>query len=224
MSAQIPQDMIDTIKNLEAEASRCLSKGNYLLATRLYQVIFLSLFDRQFSEKRRIHLGAPLHMEGLSLLLQDRFDDGLKSILLAYITDLVNVPLGEEDRADQAPAHRVLLDFFGVSESTFQGLKVLSRDIRDRTQPFDPQILLNKFLSDNSISPENLTSLATHKPTPQQTRAIRPRYYEVVTIEAAAKRGETDRNKLNLILNNLFVNPDVAKYLPRVLTDPKSMF
>jgi hypothetical protein len=219
MSAQIPQDMIDTIKNLEAEASRCLSKGNYLLATRLYHVIFLSLFDRQFSEKRRIHQGAPLHMEGLSLLLQGRFNDGLKSILLAYITDLVNAPLGEEDKADQAPAHRVLLDFFGVSESTFQGLKVLSRGVRDRTQPFDPQMLLNKFLSDNSISPENILNLATHEPTPQQIRAIRPRYYEVVTIEAATKRGETNRNKLNLILNNLFISPDLAKYLPRVLTE-----
>jgi len=219
MSAQVPQDLIDTIKNLEAEASRCLSKGNYSLATRLYRVIFLSLFDRQFSEKRRIHLGAPLHMEGLSLLLQNRFNDGLKSILLAYITDLVNAPLGEESKADQAPAHRVLLNFFGVSESTFQGLKVLSRDVRDRTQPFDPQMLLNKFLSDNSISPENVISLATHEPTPQQIRAIRPRYYEVVTIEAATKRGETDRNKLNLMLNNLFFNPDLAKYLPRVLTE-----
>ena len=219
MSAQIPQDMIDTIKNLEAEASRCLSKGNYLLATRLYHVIFLSLFDRQFSENRRIHQGAPLHMEGLSLLLQGRFNDGLKSILLAYITDLVNTPLGEEDKADQAPAHRVLLDFFGVSESTFQGLKILSRETRDRTQPFDPQMLLNRFLSDNSISPENILNLATHEPTPQQIRAIRPRYYEVVTIEAATRRGETNRNKLNLILNNLFISPDLAKYLPRVLTE-----
>jgi hypothetical protein len=219
MSAQIPQDMVDTIKNLEAEASRCLSKGNYLLATRLYHVIFLSLFDRQFSEKRRIHLGAPLHMEGLSLLLQNRFNDGLKSILLAYITDLVNAPLGEEDQADQAPAHKVLLEFFGVSENTFQGLKVLSRGVKDRTQPFGPQILLNKFLSDKSISSGNIISLATHEPTPQQVRAIRPRYYEVAIIEAATKKGETNGNKLNLILNKFFINPDLAKYLPRVLTE-----
>lgn len=219
MSAKIPEDMVDTIKNLEGEASRCLSKGNYLLATRLYHVIFLSLFDRQFLEKRRIHLGAPLHMEGLSLLLQDRFNDGLKSIFLAYITDLVNAPLGEEDEADQAPAHKVLLDFFGVSESTFQGLKILSREVKDRNQPFDPQILLNKFLRDNSLSPENILNLASHEPTPQQIRAIRPRYFEVMTIEAATKRGETNRDKLNVILNNLFVNPDLAKYLPRVLTE-----
>jgi hypothetical protein len=221
MSAQIPQDMIDTVKNLEAEASRCLSKGNYVLAERLYHLIFLSLFDRQYVEKRRIHQGAPLHMEGLSLILQNKYNDGLKLVLQAYITDLVNVPLGQEESADQAPAYRVLSSFFGVSASTFQELKILSREVTDRNQPFDPRILLNKFLSNKSMSPENLLKLATHEPTPQQIRSIRPRYYELVTIETATKKGETNVPKLNVMLNNLFVNPDIAKYLPSVLTEPQ---
>lgn len=220
MSSQIPQDMIETVKNLETEASRCLSKGNYVLAERLYHLIFLSLFDRQYIEKRRIHLGAPLHMEGLSLLLQNRLNDALKAILLAYITDLVNVPLGEEDKANQAPAHKVLAEFFGVNDSTFEALKTLSGETTDRNQPFNPQILLDKFLSSIPVSQENILALATHEPTPQQIRSIRPRYFEMVIIEAATKSGETNRNRLNSILNNLFVNPDIVKFLPKVLTEP----
>jgi hypothetical protein len=219
MSAKIPEDLSDTIKNLETEASRCLSKGNYSLATRLYTVIFHSLYDRQFTENRRIHLGAPLHMEGLSLLFQNRLNDGLDSILLAYITDLVNVPLGEEDKADQSPAYRVLKSFFGISEGTFQELKILCREVTNRALPFDPRELLNKFLHNNSIPREKILSLASHEPTPEQIKAIRPRYYEMATIEAVTKRGETNRNKLTPILNKLLTDPEIAKYLPTVLTE-----
>ena len=136
MSSQIPEDMVETVKNLEKEASRCLSRGNYTLAERIYDAIFLSLLERQYVEKRRIHLGAPLHMKGLSFLLQNNFNLGLKSILLAYITDIVGNPLGKEDKADEFPAHNVLLTFFGVTEKTFEELKIMSREIKNRTQPF----------------------------------------------------------------------------------------
>jgi len=220
MSSQIPQDMMETVKNLETEASRCLSKGNYVLAERLYNLIFLSLFDKQYVEKRRIHLGAPLHMEGLSLLLQNKLNDAFKAILLAYITDLVNVPLGEEDKANQTPAHKVLAEFFGFSNSNFESLKTLSGEITDRNQPFNPQILLDKFLSNIHVPQENILTLAAHEPTPQQIRSIRPRYFEIVIIEETTKRGKTNTNRLSSILNNLFVNPDIVKFLPKVLTEP----
>jgi hypothetical protein len=167
--------MRETLKNLESEAVKCLSNGHYVLAERLYHVIFLSLFERQYVEKRRIHQGGPLHMRGTSLLQQNRFSNALSSFLLAYITDLVNVPSGEEDKADQYHAYRNLKNFFGVSDDTFQSLKTLSKKICDRNQPFNPQILLDHYLLTNSIPKDNVLSLATHKPTPQQIRSDRPR-------------------------------------------------
>jgi hypothetical protein len=221
MSAQIPEDLIDTVGNLEAEASKCLSRGNYTLAERIYDAIFQSLFEKQTVENRRIHMGAPLHMRGLSLLLQKRFNEGFESLILAYITDLINVALGKESEADEAPAHNILLNYFGVPEDTFEQLKILGREVTDRNQPFDPRILLNKFLSTNSISREDILKLATHQPNPQQIMAIRPRFYEMVKVEIANRKGQTDIGKLTPILNNLFINPDIAKYLPSVLTQPK---
>jgi len=221
MSSQIPDDMVETVRNLENEASKCLSRGNYVLAERLYDVIFLSLFERQYIEKRRIHLGAPLHMKGLSLLLQNKFNLGLKSLLLAYVTDIVGTHLGKEDEADQFPARNVLSKFFGVTENTFKELKILGREIKDRTQPFNPNSMLDTFLAARAIPEENILVLATHEPTPQQLRSIKPKYYEIVIIETANTIGKTNRNRLNLFLNNLLVNPDLVKYPPKVLTEPQ---
>ncbi len=219
MSTQVPEDMIQTVKNLENEASRCLSRGNYGLAQRIYDAIFISLLERQYIEERRIHLGSPLHMKGLSLLLQNDYSSGLNSLLLAYITDVVGTPFGKEHEADKLPAHTVLLTFFGIKEETFDEIKTMIREIKDRSQPFNPNLILDKYLCLKGIPKEKIQILATRKPTPEQLRSIRPRYYEFVTIEAGNRIGQTNRNRLSSILNNLLVNPELVKYLPKVLTE-----
>jgi hypothetical protein len=158
-------------------------------------------------------------MEGISSLLQNKMGRGLRLIVLAYITDLVNVKLGEEDKADQAPAYQVLKSFFGVRDNTFQTLKALSREITDRNQPFNPNDLLDKLFATIDKPKKDILSLSTHEPTAQQLKSIRPRFFELAIIEAPTRAGQTDRNKLSTILDNLLVKPELAKFLPNILTD-----
>lgn len=83
MSAEIPPDLRSPIKNLEKQAFELLAKEQYNMARGIYRIIYDTLHDRQFTEKRRIHLGAPLHMIGLSFLLE-----GLSESAFEYFSSL----------------------------------------------------------------------------------------------------------------------------------------
>jgi len=113
LSADIPVSLRESIRDKEYEASRLLALENYTKAETIYDEIFTELFEKQSIEDRRIHLGASLHMKGISLLFQNKFKEALQNFVLAYITDTVNSPVGEESNADQAPARARALNHSG---------------------------------------------------------------------------------------------------------------
>lgn len=222
MSADIPADTKQTISNLEFEASRLIAIGNYVEAENRYEKILSLIRERQIGEERRIHQGAPLHMKGISLLLQNKYPDALVNFLLAYITDTVNVPVGQEDQADQTPAKKILESFFGIINETFDLIKDLSRNMnQDRSKPFNPQRIFNNLLIEKNISEKDILKLSTRIPNQREISSLKNQFFQIINTESTAMKGKTNANKVDSILNRLIVGlSEIRTYLPNILSKP----
>lgn len=169
MNANMPPELTKPIRNLELLAFELLSKGNFKMANNIYNSIYKTLFEQQSTKNRRIHLGAPLHMMGLSFLFENDLNEAFKHFLLAYITDTINAPHGHENDADGAPACRALKAMFGISDSTLELIKEMARSYTNREAPFDPYDFLEHFLEDQDIRME---SLINRRPSTQEITKI----------------------------------------------------
>lgn len=166
MSAELPQDLKSHFATLEQQAYSLLRTGNYALAENLYRLMLDTVIKRQETENRRIHKGGYLHQIGFSLVLQDRLSDALKSFLLAYVEDTLNVPLSRENDADGAPAARVLRNGFHLTDATFQAIKNLSRKEKETDRVVKkPETILKKYLRQRQITEKELLSLCAPVPT-----------------------------------------------------------
>jgi hypothetical protein len=123
---QIPDDIIQTILGLEAVALLELRNGNYERAESFFKRELEIILEKEKELKRSIHKGAPYYNLGLSQLLQNQAQKALKNILFAYIEDLFNVPLGEEEKADTALA-RLMLANFQITNADIESLKQNAR-------------------------------------------------------------------------------------------------
>lgn len=178
MSAEIPSDLAKPIRNLERQAYELLAKGNFEIAKNIYKTIYETLYARQFTENRRIHLGAPLHMMGLTLLFQDNLNEAFRYFLLAYITDTINVKHGHEDEADGAPAFRALKMFFGVTNSTIELIKEMAREEPNRKSPFDAERFLRLFMQKRNLKAKDLIRLSTRQPSKDEIAATREQMFQ----------------------------------------------
>jgi len=178
MPAEIPDDLREPIRNLERQAIELVAKGNYEMAKNIYKTIYETLYNRQFVENRRIHLGAPLHMMGLSLLFQNNVKEAFRHFLLAYITDTLNVKLGTEEEADEAPACRALRMLFGVSSSVLKSIKDMARLTTDRNAPFDVEQFLQRFLRKQDVKKEEILRLSTREPSQDEIKNIRGQLFQ----------------------------------------------
>jgi len=166
LSAELPQDLKSHFATLEQQAYSLLRTGNYALAENLYRLMLDTVIKRQETENRRIHKGGYLHQIGFSLVLQDRLSDALKSFLLAYVEDTLNVPLSRENDADGAPAARVLRNGFHLTDATFQAIKNLSRKEKETDRVVKkPETILKKYLRQRQITEKELLSLCAPVPT-----------------------------------------------------------
>lgn len=187
MSAELPNDLVEPIRNLERQALELLAKGNFEMAKNIYNTIHKTLYTRQFTESRRIHLGAPLHMMGLTLLFQNNVNEAFRYFLLAYITDTINARHGHEDDADGAPACRALRMLFGVTDSTLESIKEMARSEPNRKSPFDVERFLKRFLRKQEVRAKDLFRLSTREPSKDQIKKIREQMFQNLFVTARGR-------------------------------------
>lgn len=195
MSAELPQDLRSHFATLEQQAYSLLRTGNYALAENLYRLMLDTVIKRQETENRRIHKGGYLHQIGFSLVLQNKLLDALKSFLLAYVEDTLNVPLTYENNADEAPAARVLRNGFHLTDATFQAIKGLSTKEKETGRVVKkPELILRKYLRQRQISEKELFSLCDPVPTSEDIQrqlivTLTPQAQKVLN-ETVSKLGE----------------------------------
>ncbi len=76
--------------------------GRYGEVSRFFKNQYDLLFKAQEAEERPIHKRGPLHNRGVALFAEERADEAIRSVLLAYVEDTLNVGYDLEDDADRA--------------------------------------------------------------------------------------------------------------------------
>lgn len=168
MNAKVPNDLKNPIRKLEKQAYELIANENFDIAKSIYKSIYEILFERQYVENRRIHLGAPLHMMGLVSLFQRKNSEAFRYFLLAYVTDTINTARGNEDKADSAPAYNAIKTFFDVDNTTTKKIKEKTRQISNRQEPFDVEKFLTQFKGTTQIMNGDLLSLSNRQPTDKE--------------------------------------------------------
>jgi len=215
LSAELSPNIREVVKELEIEASKAFVNKQYQKAENLYDIIDKLIIEKQNIENRRIHRGAPLHMKGLALLLKKDYKNALINFILAYITDTVNVPLGEEDKSDKLPAHNALNTFFKVDNIYLTYIKEISRkNYTDRNTPFEPNSILDIFMEKKKLSIDEILSIAKYIPTEKDILKIQfPSTYTLYFFDSSEKKMPINQQKTTEILKRLLETPDEVRYL-----------
>ena len=97
--------------------------------------------------------------------------DALHNFLLAYVEDCINSPINQEDRADSAPAARVLREGFSATDESLSAIKAIVRSRKERAETlFDPQDVFQDFLRNVGIDENDLFALCSRRPELDQVR------------------------------------------------------
>lgn len=145
---EIPEDIKPTINGLRAVAITELRNGNFKGAEKIYTRELEIINRKEQKRQASIHKGATYYNLGLSRLLQNKPKPASEAILLAYIEDLFNVRISNEDDADKAPAREMLLRLFGITDITLKPLKEFVREFKKETEKWkkaSPTDLLKEF-------------------------------------------------------------------------------
>ena len=115
------------------------------------------LYEVQESDDKSTHKGVPYHMIGLIKLALEEIEEARQFFFCAYIEDLLNVPLGSEDSADEAPAARALKDYFQMPQDDIISIKELVIDKKqsglwDKIR--DPNQILRELVPNGTIKLE----------------------------------------------------------------------
>lgn len=145
---EIPAEIRHELDNLRVEAAAAFQLHYWEDAANRLQTVFVFLMQQQERYNRRFHKGWELHNRGIALLNVPRFDDGVRSIGLAYVEDVVSADPGSEDVADRGLAGS-MLHGFEVSSAMIEAIKkVAARHKRAGYAPFDPTEVLAEAMAE----------------------------------------------------------------------------
>ena len=159
----VPETLRLRTRETEVEGLIALYSGRYRDAEILFRRQYETFLAAQSEEGRPIHKGGPLHNLGLSILVQgpERFEEGLRNILLAYIEDVLSSQYNEEDEADRAPAATFLRDIVQIRLRILAGIKSFVRGIKSRglwSAQTDPSPILAESARAMGIEADNFRS------------------------------------------------------------------
>ncbi len=160
---QLPVDLLTIVQDLELRASTYLQHQRFRLAEEVYRSELELMIRRQEKQKARIHKGAPLHMLGITLLLQGKHDDALKQFVLAYIEDILTYPPSE---VDKTPAALTLRSGYKMGDYALQLIKEVA--LENPLNILDPETILHKFLKKAKIEEVHLVTLCGESPDPNK--------------------------------------------------------
>jgi len=116
---------------LQAQGYIYWKSGNLIDALKNYETNLQYLYEVQEKENKSKHKGVPYHMIGLIKLALEKMEEARESFLCAYIEDLLDVPLGSENSADEKPAAQALKDYFHLSQDILLHIKELVVDKKE---------------------------------------------------------------------------------------------
>jgi hypothetical protein len=116
-------------------------------AFEAYKNLYELLISKQPSDKR-FHKGYPLHNMGFNLYLQGKTSEALHYFTLAYIEDLLSEDLGNEDKADNTPAGRTLIQAYSIKPNLLAKLKQVVKQNKQRDLLMKDPAEILKHLSD----------------------------------------------------------------------------
>ncbi len=152
----VPKEIYENIRSLEVQANILMEKSEYDVSKRIYQLIYFTLYEKQSVLGRRIHLGAPLHMIGSINLMQNNHTDAFHYYLLAYMLDVINTNLGNEELAKNNPAYSMLNNFYKTSPILINIIDQAGTLVIERNIPYDPKRSLQELLISNGIEENDL--------------------------------------------------------------------
>ncbi len=139
---EIPAEIRHELDNLRVAAAAAFQLHYWEDAANRFGTVFAFMMEQQERFGKRFHKGWELHNGGIALLNIPRFDDGVRSISLAYIEDVISADPGSEDIADRGLAGAMLqglLQGLGVASAKIEAIKRVAEDRKQAGDPlFDP--------------------------------------------------------------------------------------
>ncbi len=164
----IPPNYSDEISRLDQNALLKWLTRKYTDAERIYRQELERLIQIQSAIDRPIHKGGPLHMIGICLIPQrDKMEEAIRSVILAYVEDSLNVNYTEEDEIDRYPAANVLRDFFRVKLKILGEIKRLAAEKKAAglwRNICDPEEMLNEVTERLNFDAHNILSQTIERP------------------------------------------------------------
>jgi len=172
----LPNDLQELVDRVGFVYEPALAAGKkYDEATKAYRDLYELLSNNQPSDGR-YHKGYPLHNIGYILLRQGKSREALHYFVLAYIEDLLSEMKGEEDKADETPAGRVLHQAYRVKNEFFRSLKdivIHKKELGAIVK--DPEQVLTEFAQQPQ---QTITSMAQELPPPPLEEKRLPGIFE----------------------------------------------
>jgi len=123
----LPPDLDEEFQGMALTNQALLYSNDYQNALKGFRSIYKLLLDRQ-PQDSRYHKGYPLHQIGITLFLSGNQTEALKYFVLAFIEDLLSKEEGQENKADEEPAARMLRGAYGVPETSFVSFKKIVQE------------------------------------------------------------------------------------------------
>ncbi len=143
----VPEDLQREIDRVAVENEPRLLRGEYETARREFEKLYNLLLSRQ-PDDGRYHKGYPAHNIGYALMFERNPAAALPWFLRAYIEDLLSQPLGEESRAREAPAYKVLASAYHTADAMFKSIEDLVRSTKGRGEVIKDPDQIRKPLMD----------------------------------------------------------------------------
>lgn len=141
----LSSDLQEKVDSVALSYEPAIQAGKYEGAFEAYEELYKLLLTKQ-PLGGRYHKGYPLHNMGYILLLQGKQNEALHYFTLAYVEDLLSENKGEEDKADQTPAGRALLQAYLIKEELLRRLKRIVQEKKERSCVVsDPEKVLKEL-------------------------------------------------------------------------------
>ncbi len=172
----LPNDLQERVDRVAFVYEPALAAGKkYDEAMEAYRDLYELLSNKQPPDGR-YHKGYPLHNIGYILLRQGKASEALHYFVLAYIEDLLSEMKGEEDKADETPAGRVLHQAYRVKNEFFRSLKdIIIHRKESGAIVKDPEQVLTEFAQQPQ---QAIINMAQELPLPPSEEKRLPGIFE----------------------------------------------
>jgi hypothetical protein len=165
----IPSDLLWEYNRLKYTGLAALMDKDFKKARTIFARLYELLDDHQERYGRPIHKGMPLYHLGVALLNLGEPDDAVRTFLLAYVEDTLNVNHTFEDDADRERAARMLKHILIFDRKVMTEIKNQAAAVKKEgrwSAVTDPQTILDAALSTMNLDAADLINHCRCVPPP----------------------------------------------------------